>query len=91
MSQLLVVCEYIIIVIRPPFGVIVAGFYVSGLGAAWALSVNNVFVSGLKNGTSLLGVFHGCYGVGGILGPLLATPIVSAGKPWSEFYYITLS
>ena len=91
LSQILVVCEYIIIVIRPPFGVIVAGFYVSGLGAAWALSVNNVFVSGLKNGTSLLGVFHGCYGVGGILGPLLATPIVSAGKPWSEFYYITLS
>lgn len=91
LSQTLVVCEYIIIVCRPPFVVVVVSFFISGLGSAWTLSLNNVFVSGMKNGTALLGVFHGCYGVGGILGPLLATALVSSGRYWSDFYFVTLS
>jgi fucose permease len=91
LSQTLVICEYIIIVIRPPFVVVVLSFVLSGLGSAWSLSLNNVFVSGMEIGTSLLGVFHGCYGVGGILGPLLATALVSSGRPWSDFYFVTLS
>jgi fucose permease len=90
LSQMLVVVEYIVIVIRPPFVAMVLSFYISGLGSAWTLSVNNVFVTGLKNSTSLLGVFHGCYGVGGILGPLIATGFVSSGRSWSDFYYVTL-
>ena len=91
LAQALVICEYTIIVTRPPFGVVVVSFFVSGLGSAWALSINNVFVSGMKNGLELLGVFHGCYGVGGILGPLLATALVISGKQWSVFYFVTLS
>jgi len=91
LSQTLVICEYVIIVVRPPFVIFVLSFFMSGLGSAWTLSLNNVFVSGMQNGTSLLGVFHGCYGVGGILGPLLATALVSSGRPWSDFYFVTLS
>ena len=91
LSQSLVVCEYVMIVIRPPFAVVVVSFFIAGLGAAWTLSLNNVFVSGMKNGTSLLGIFHGCYGVGGILGPLIATALVGSGRYWSDFYFVTLA
>ena len=90
-SQALILTAYVLIVSRTPFSVVVVSFFLSGLGAAWALAVNNVFVAGLNKGTELLGVFHGCYGVGGILGPLLATALVSSGRNWSDFYFVTLS
>jgi fucose permease len=38
----------------------------------------------------MLGIFQGCYGIGGISGPLIATTILSKGLLWSRFYIITL-
>ena len=90
LSQTLVVAAYVLIVARPPFAAVVVSFFLSGLGAAWALSVNNVFIANMTNGTTLLGIFHGCYGVGGILGPLLATALVGSGRNWTTFYFVTL-
>ncbi|MCJ1325676.1 hypothetical protein MMC10_002339 [Thelotrema lepadinum] len=91
LSQALVVGGYVLVVSRLPFALIAVNFFLSGLGSAWTLSVNNVFIASMTNGTALLGVFHGCYGVGGILGPLLATALVSSGRNWSDFYFVTLS
>ena len=54
LAEILVTLGYVMIVIRPPFPVVVISFYFSGLGAAWALAVNNVLVAGLTNATSLL-------------------------------------
>ena len=90
LSQALVAAAYVLVVIRPPFPVVVASFFLSSIGIAWTLAVNNVFVARLANGTTLLGIFHGCYGVGGILGPILATALVSSGRTWTTFYFITL-
>ena len=90
LSQALIVGAYILIVSRVPFAVVAVSFFLSGLGSAWTLAVNNVFIAGMANGTALLGIFHGCYGVGGILGPLLATALVSSGRNWSDFYFVTL-
>lgn len=57
------------------------------------LSVSNVFSANLKNGTTFLGLMHGSYGLGGILGPLIVTSIVTRVGPeaWHEFYYLTIS
>lgn len=90
-SQAFVTSAYAMYVCRPPFAGIVVGFFLSGLGMSWTLAVNNVFVASMANGTALLGVFHGCYGIGGILGPLLATALVSTGRNWTTFYFITLA
>ena len=91
LSQALIVGAYVLIVSRVPFAVVAVSFFLSGLGSAWTLAVNNVFIASMTNGTALLGVFHGCYGVGGILGPLIATALVSSGRNWSDFYFVTLS
>jgi fucose permease len=57
------------------------------------LSVSNVFTANLRNGTTFLGLMHGSYGLGGILGPLIATSIVTRVGPeaWHEFYFLTIS
>ena len=54
------------------------------------LGLNNVFIANLANNMSLLGSFHGSYGLGGTIGPLIATAMVSHGSPWSRFYFLSL-
>ena len=91
LSQALMLAAYIILVCTPPFAVVVLSFFFSGLGMAFSLALNNTFTAGLVNGTTLLGLFHGCYGLGGILGPLIATALVTTGRSWSTYYLIPLA
>ncbi len=58
---------------------------------AMNLAITQVFVSNLASSTTLLGIFQGCYGIGGVIGPLIATTLVSRGVPWSRYYLLTLS
>lgn len=58
---------------------------------ATILALDNVFVINLRGGTVLLGYMHGCYGIGGICGPFMATAMVSSGIRWSFFYFISLA
>jgi len=52
--------------------------------------LNNVFCANLANSTVILGASHGSYGLGGVVGPIMATALVSRGVLWSRFYLITL-
>jgi fucose permease len=54
------------------------------------LALNNVFLANLVKGTVIMGAAHGSYGVGGVLGPIIATAMVSKGSPWQRYYFITL-
>lgn len=81
---------YIALVCHPPFPVVVVSFLFLGFGMAMILAMNNVFIVNLVNGTVILGAMHGCYGLGGIFSPLMATAIVSHGIRWSYFYFISL-
>ncbi|MCJ1280666.1 hypothetical protein MMC21_008496 [Puttea exsequens] len=82
---------YIALVCNPPFPVVVVSFLFLGFGMAMILAMNNVFIVNLVNGTVILGAMHGCYGVGGVVSPLMATAMVSHGIHWSYFYLISLS
>ena len=86
----MMIAGYIMIVCTPPFPVVVIAFFATGLGMAWNLALNNVFCANLANSTTTLGAFHGSYGIGGTVGPLMATALVSHGKTWSTFYLISL-
>lgn len=56
------------------------------------LAMGNVFAANLHNGTKMLGAMHGSYGVGGTIGPLIATAMVTrGGLVWSRFYLLPLS
>ncbi|KAL8745503.1 MAG: hypothetical protein Q9190_002355 [Brigantiaea leucoxantha] len=90
LAEAIVVAAYIMLVCTPPFPVVVLAFLFIGLGIAFNLALNNVFCANLANSTTALGCFHGSYGIGGTIGPLMATALVSTGRKWSTFYFISL-
>ena len=90
-AQLLMTLGYLPMVTAAPFPVLVVGFFLVGFGMSLNLAISNVFCGSLANGTAALGVLHGSYGLGGTLGPLIATAIVSRpGAPWSRYYLLAL-
>lgn len=89
-AELAICAAFIALVCAPPFPVLVVAFLPIGFGLATALSLNNVFCANLANGTMALGILHGSYGIGGTLGPLIATAIASHTEKWSLFYFVTL-
>lgn len=91
LAELSLAAAYIALACSPPFPVIVVAFLPIGFGLATALSLSNVFCANLSNGTAALGILHGSYGIGGTLGPLMATAIASrTGGRWSLFYFLPL-
>jgi len=90
LSLTLLALAYVAIICKPPFPVVVACFFLSGFGMAINLSLNNVFCVSLVNSTMSLGILHGAYGIGGTIGPLVATAMASHGVRWSYYYSVTL-
>ena len=89
LAQAMLIIAYIMLLCRPPFPVVVAAFFLIGLGLASCLAPNNVFCANLTNSTTALGCLHGSYGIGGTIGPLMATALVTHGRTWSTFYFIS--
>lgn len=89
-AQIIMTAGYIMLVTRPPFPVVVCAFFFLGFGIAFNLALNNTFCANLAGNTTILGFFHGGYGIGGTVGPLIATTLVTKGHPWSTFYFIAL-
>jgi len=89
-SETLIVAGYVILVCSPPFPAVVIAYLIVGLGEAINLALNNVFCANLAQSTVILGVAHGSYGVGGILGPIAATALASSGILWSRFFFILI-
>ena len=81
---------FTILACAPPFPLMVIAFLILGLGMALNLSLNNVFVANLSRATTLLGWFHGAYGIGATIGPLMATGLVSSHRRWSTYYVLPL-
>ncbi|KAI9774296.1 MAG: hypothetical protein M1840_004190 [Geoglossum simile] len=92
-SEALMLAGYLAILFTPPYPVVVASFFSVGLGMAINLALNNVFISNLASSTSMLGLFHGSYGIGGTIGPLIATAIAShsIAAHWSRYYLLSLA
>jgi len=89
-ANAIIICSYIVIVNTPHFPVVVASFFFLGVGMAVNLALGNVFAANLHNSGKMLGAMHGSYGVGGVIGPLAATAMVTHGLIWSRFYVIPL-
>ncbi|CZR63352.1 related to tetracycline resistance proteins [Phialocephala subalpina] len=90
-AQTLMSIGFLPIVCTPLFPVVVVCFFFLGLGMAINLAMGNTFAVNLHNGTKMLGAMHGSYGVGGTIGPLIATAMVSTGGLWSRYYLLPLS
>jgi fucose permease len=92
LGNILIMFGYVPIIFAPPFPVVVCCFLPLGLGMAINVALGNVFAANLQNGTTMLGAMHGSYGIGGTLGPLISTAMVTTGGMlWSRYYILTLS
>ena len=92
LGQGLVTLAYIPLIVGAPFGIIVCSFFFVGFSIAVNVGLGNIFFGGLQNGTFMLGLFHGAYGIGGTTGPLIATAIVTvANAMWTRYYLLTFS
>ncbi len=80
----------LLIMLSPPFPVIVVGFFFSGFGLATNLTEFNMFVSLYSKNKKYLGYLHASYGIGGIVAPLVGNIMTSNGIKWSYFYFILL-
>jgi MFS family permease len=80
---------YVVIVLHPPYPVLVLAFIFAGFGNGVLDAGWNAYVGSLANPNQVLGFLHGCYGLGAVLSPLIATTMVTkGGLQWYYFYYI---
>ena len=89
-SHAVTASAYIMLVCKPPFPVVVLAFLFLGFGIAINLALNNTFCASLAGNTAILGFYHGGYGIGGTVGPLIATSLVTHGQAWSTVYFLAL-
>jgi fucose permease len=75
----------------PPFVVLMGGFLLSGFGIGLIDAGLNSHIAGLPRNTALLNVLHAFYGVGALLGPLLATGVLVYALRWNSLYYVWMS
>jgi fucose permease len=91
LAEAFIIAGYVPIVCTAPFPVVVICFFLVGFGMSINIAMGNIFCGSLQNGTAALGAMHGFYGIGGTIGPLIATAIVTvAGEVWSRYYFLTL-
>ncbi|KAI1111808.1 MFS general substrate transporter [Nemania sp. NC0429] len=92
LANIIVTLGFIPLLAAAPFPAVVVGYSFIGFGFAVNLAISNVFAANMKNGTVLLGAMHGAYGVGGTVGPLIATRIVSTLGPsaWNQYYILSV-
>jgi fucose permease len=85
------VLAFAVVVATPPFPVVVLSFFFIGCGESINLALSNVYCASLASSTVILGLAQGAYGIGGTIGPVIATALVSQGQVWSRYYFITLA
>lgn len=81
-------CGYMIAASGPPFGVFITAYFIVGVGFGCLGAAFNGWVGNLVNSAPLLGILHGCYGIGCITTPPLITSLISRSEnPWGTFHY----
>lgn len=80
------------IALHPHYAVLVIGCVLVGFGNGVADKALNTWAGRLASPSQLLGLLHGTYGFGAVLGPLAATTLVAkVGIPWYMFYSVMVS
>ncbi|KAH6985345.1 major facilitator superfamily domain-containing protein [Ilyonectria destructans] len=91
LSQSTLALAYVPILVQAPYPAIIISFLLIGFSISLNLAMGNIFCGQLRDSTTALGAISGAYGLGGTVGPLIATTIVTAGgASWSVYYFMTL-
>ncbi len=71
----------------PPFVALLPAIFCVGFGVGVIDAGLNAYIAGLPRAASLLNYLHAFYGVGALLGPLLATAMLSSVFGWNATYF----
>lgn len=83
---------YAIACAHPPYPALVAVYVLAGFGNGLGDAAWNAWVGAMARANEVLGVLHACYGLGGVLAPLVATAMITRlGRPWHDFYYVMVA
>lgn len=83
---------YIVNCTHPPYPVLVVSFVFAGFGNGLEDAAWNAWIGNMANANEMLGLLHGVYGAGAVLGPLIATSMIARGSlPWYVYYYVMVS
>ena len=77
-----------LLVLMPPFLLVLALFIPIGFGIAVLDAGLNSYIAGLPRNSVVLNYLHACYGGGALLGPLLATLILALSLGWNIVYLV---
>ena len=72
----------------PPFFVTLCMFLPLGFGGGLLDAGLNAYIAGLPRSTAVLNYLHAFYGIGALLGPILASTILAVGLKWNFVYII---
>lgn len=84
---------YLVVSTVPPYAVFVAAYVFSGIGFGSLDASLNAWMGNLEDANQLLGILHGCYGVGCMISPPLITHLLERKhRPWQwHTYYLVLT
>jgi fucose permease len=74
--------------LKPPFIVGLASTLLIGFGVAIIDAGLNTYIASLPRNTALLNYLHAFYGVGALLGPIVASSVLAFGWQWNTVYYL---
>lgn len=74
--------------LMPPFFIVLLVLLLLGCGAA-SLDVGlNTYIAQLPGNVALLNYLHAMWGVGALLGPLIASTLLLSGRGWNDVYLV---
>ena len=83
------IIAYVVISVHPPFPAVVAILVLVGVANGILDGAWNAWISQFPSTNELLGLMHGCYGLGATISPVIATSMITKyGLGWWEFYYL---
>ncbi|RMJ14396.1 hypothetical protein CDV36_005930 [Fusarium kuroshium] len=90
-ANISIILGYLPMVVGVQFPLVPIAFSFVGFGAAINKILGKTLCSQFPNQPFLSEILYGCYGIGTIVGPLIATAMVTTGEMlWNRFYIINL-
>ena len=68
-----------------------AAFFVMSFGVAIIDAGLNSYIAGFPNNTGLLNYLHAFYGLGALIGPVVASGLIALGLPWPGVYVVWIA
>ncbi len=81
----------LILALQAPFSLVLVGRLLLGLAMAVLETGGNFYVTALPRNTALLNYVHAFFGVGALLGPVVATAVLGWGWPTLFWIWLVLS